>query len=112
MSLDKAYRALHSAKTFRTDILGMAVTGDFCHQKEFVSREMPGIVARNVKGVVYVRRAQNGYGAFSVNSSNVPDVRHYIQNQKEHHRTMTFQDEFRLLLTRHGVEFDERYVWD
>jgi REP element-mobilizing transposase RayT len=55
---------------------------------------------------------QNGYGAFSVSCSSVPELRAYIENQKEHHRTMTFQDEFRLLLRRHGIEFDERYVWD
>ncbi len=41
---------------------------------------------------------QNGYAAFSVSESNVPDVRRYIENQQEHHRTMTFQDELRALL--------------
>jgi putative transposase len=55
---------------------------------------------------------QNGYGAFSVSQSNVDQVKAYIDNQEEHHRTRTFQEEFRLLLKRHGVEFDERYVWD
>lgn len=55
---------------------------------------------------------QNGYAASSVSESNVPEVRRYIENQREHHRKMTFQEELRALLTRHGVEFDERYVWD
>jgi REP element-mobilizing transposase RayT len=55
---------------------------------------------------------QNGYAAFSVSESNVPDVRQYIENQREHHRRMTFQEELRALLNRHGVAFDERYVWD
>jgi REP element-mobilizing transposase RayT len=55
---------------------------------------------------------QNGYGAFSVSQSNVPGVRQYIANQEEHHRRLTFQEEFRLFLKRHGVEYDERYVWD
>jgi len=55
---------------------------------------------------------QNGYAAFSVSESNVRNVRRYIENQREHHRTMVFQDERRALLGRHGVEFDERYVWD
>jgi hypothetical protein len=55
---------------------------------------------------------QNGYGAFSVSQSNVPEVRRYIEEQKEHHRRMTFQEEFRKFLKRHGMEFDERYVWD
>ena len=55
---------------------------------------------------------QNGYAAFSVSQSHVDEVREYIQNQSEHHRKMTFQDELRALLTRHGIEFDERYLWD
>ncbi|MBC8870182.1 MAG: IS200/IS605 family transposase [Planctomycetes bacterium] len=55
---------------------------------------------------------QAGYGGFSVSQSNVEEVRKYIENQAEHHRRMTFQDELRALFERHGIEFDERYVWD
>ncbi len=55
---------------------------------------------------------QNGYAAFSVSQSNVPEVRKYIENQVDHHRKMTFQEELRALLTRHGVDFEECYVWD
>jgi REP element-mobilizing transposase RayT len=55
---------------------------------------------------------QNGYGAFSVSPSNEARVRAYILNQERHHRKITFQDEFRTFLRRHGVAFDERYVWD
>ena len=55
---------------------------------------------------------QNGYAAFSVRESSVPGVRRYIENQREHHRKMTFQEEDRALLKRHDVHFDERYVWD
>ncbi len=55
---------------------------------------------------------QAGYGAFSVSQSGVKAVRTYIAKQKEHHKTRTFQDEFRLFLQRHGIQFDERYVWD
>lgn len=55
---------------------------------------------------------QSGYGAFSVSPSNVDEVRHYISNQKEHHQKVGYQDEFRSLLRRHGLEWDERYVWD
>jgi putative transposase len=55
---------------------------------------------------------QNGYGAFSVSHSNVGRVRAYIDGQDEHHKTMTFQDELRALLCKHGVAFDERYMWD
>ena len=55
---------------------------------------------------------QKGYGAFSVAQSNVEVVKRYIQNQKQHHRRLTFQDEYRQFLKRYQVEFDERYVWD
>jgi len=55
---------------------------------------------------------QNGYGAFSVSQSNVEHVREYIANQEEHHRKLTFQEEYRLFLERHQIVFDERYVWD
>lgn len=55
---------------------------------------------------------QGGYGAFSVSPSQSDSVRRYIENQEEHHRSIGFQDELRKFLQRHGVEFDERYVWD
>ena len=55
---------------------------------------------------------QAGYGAFAVSESNVETVRAYIANQREHHRTKTFQEEYRAFLERHNVAFDERYVWD
>jgi hypothetical protein len=55
---------------------------------------------------------QSGYGVFSVSQSNVEKVRAYIANQKEHHRKQTFQDEYRALLRKYQIEFDERYVWD
>jgi len=55
---------------------------------------------------------QNGYGAFSVSQSNVTQVCRYIEAQQEHHRKASFQEEYRIFLKRHGIEFDERYVWD
>jgi len=55
---------------------------------------------------------QAGYGAFSIGESQADTVIHYIQNQEEHHRTLTFQDEFRKFLERYKVSYDERYVWD
>ncbi len=55
---------------------------------------------------------QNGYGAFSVNPAEVDTVINYIANQKEHHKTKTFQDEYRAFLKKYNVEYDERYVWD
>ena len=55
---------------------------------------------------------QSGYGAFSVSQSDVERVIAYIRNQEENHRKESFQDEFRRLLRKYGLEFDERYVWD
>jgi REP element-mobilizing transposase RayT len=55
---------------------------------------------------------QAGYAAFSVSQSNVEAVMKYISDQEPHHRKITFQDELRALFKRHGIEFDERYVWD
>ena len=55
---------------------------------------------------------QDGYAAFSVSKSQAKAVEHYIRNQKEHHRVKTFQEEYRELLARHGIECDERYMWD
>ncbi|MGC1461180.1 MAG: IS200/IS605 family transposase [Terracidiphilus sp.] len=54
---------------------------------------------------------QGGYGAFSVSQSRRAVVVRYIQDQAKHHRRISFQDEFLALLRNHGVEFDERYVW-
>ena len=55
---------------------------------------------------------QSGYGAFSVSAGDAENTIRYIQNQKEHHRKVTFQDELRELLREAGMEFDERYLWD
>ena len=63
---------------------------------------------RNMAGFAW----QGGYGLFSVSASQVHDVEEYIAKQAEHHRHMSFQEEFRKFLDRYGVEYDERYVWD
>jgi REP element-mobilizing transposase RayT len=55
---------------------------------------------------------QNGYGAFSVSPSHLAALRRYIENQQVHHSRESFQDEFRRLLKKYDVEYDERYVWD
>ncbi|MEO8435181.1 MAG: transposase [Pyrinomonadaceae bacterium] len=54
---------------------------------------------------------QEGYGAFSVSASQVKKTISYIQNQKEHHRKKTFQEEFLEFLIKHGVEYDPRYLF-
>jgi putative transposase len=65
------------------------------------------------KGLTYAEFAwQAGYGAFAVSESNVTTVRDYIERQREHHRKVTFQEEYRAFLERHRVAFDEQYVWD
>jgi len=55
---------------------------------------------------------QGGYGSFSVSQSEAETVIRYIEHQEEHHRKMTFQEEFRKFLERYQVLYDERYVWD
>jgi len=55
---------------------------------------------------------QGGYAAFSVSQSDLGQVRKYIANQAEHHKRINFQDELRLLLKQHQVEWDERYIWE
>ena len=70
--------------------------------------------SRWVKGKWPERRSfgwQSGYGAFSVSESNRANVIRYIQGQEQHHCQVSFQDEFLGLLRKHGVEFDERYIW-
>jgi putative transposase len=54
---------------------------------------------------------QDGYAAFTVSKSNIPQVIAYIQNQREHHRKKTFQEEYLEFLQASGVEYDERYLW-
>src|SRR6202162_2819910 len=55
---------------------------------------------------------QQGYGAFSVGVSQVQETVHYIEQQLEHHRTRTFQEEYLVFLKKHGAHFDEKYLWD
>jgi putative transposase len=54
---------------------------------------------------------QDGYGAFTVSRSQLPAVSEYVRGQRQHHAKVDFRDEFRALLRKHNVEFDERYLW-
>ena len=54
---------------------------------------------------------QEGYGAFSVSISHIENTINYINNQKEHHKKQTFQEEYLMILKNHGVEYDEQYLW-
>ena len=55
---------------------------------------------------------QSGYGAFSVSQSDADTVVNYVANQEQHHQKMTFQDEYRKLLEKYRINYDETYVWD
>lgn len=55
---------------------------------------------------------QKGYGVFSIGQSQSETVARYIKRQKEHHKKQDFKDEFRALLRKYEIEYDERYVWD
>jgi REP element-mobilizing transposase RayT len=90
-------------------LFGLARTLPISKVAEEVKKES----SKWAKGVVSPQFSwQNGYGAFSVSPSNGPQVQAYIAKQEEHHHTRTFQDEFRALLRRNGVDWDERYVWE
>lgn len=82
----------------------------------------PSAIAQRIKGgsSIWIRDHfpewngfawQDGYGAFSVSRSNVEAVANYIRTQRRHHRNTGFQTEYRTLLEKHGVEYDERYLW-
>jgi hypothetical protein len=55
---------------------------------------------------------QNGYGVFSVSPSHMKALTTYIQEQEDHHKRISFQDEFRRMLTKYALKWDERYIWD
>ena len=54
---------------------------------------------------------QAGYGVFSLGQSQFPELLAYIDNQEEHHRKHTFQEEYVAFLKRYGVTYDEKYLW-
>jgi putative transposase len=55
---------------------------------------------------------QDGYGVFSVSKSAVPSVVRYIENQREHHSKLSFEEEYVALLKKHGIDYDDRYLFD
>ncbi len=55
---------------------------------------------------------QGGYGAFSIGYSQIKEVTQYIEHQKVHHKKMSFQEEYRIILEKYNIDYDERYVWD
>lgn len=83
-----------------------------------VSEMMKRIKGKSSKWVNEEKKAkprfhwQEGYGAFTVSQSNIPSAQQYIQTQKEHHKTKTFEEEFILLLDRHRIVYDPKYVFE
>jgi REP element-mobilizing transposase RayT len=55
---------------------------------------------------------QTGYGAFSIGQSGVAATERYILRQEDHHRRLSFQDEYRRFLVKYRIPYDERFVWD
>lgn len=77
------------------------------------------VVKANSSGWVHENRPghadftwQSGYGAFSLSQSNMKKLLQYIQRQEEHHTTVTFEEEYVALLKRHGIEYDQKYLWE
>jgi len=64
------------------------------------------------KGIYYSHfKWQGGYGGFSVSSSILDKTTQYIEKQEEHHRVMTFKEEYLLFLKEYGIDYDEEYLW-
>lgn len=78
---------------------------------KFLERLKPAVTKR-ARSIIHPKfEWQDGYGAFSIGESQIPPVRKYIRNQKEHHKKQSFEDEFKDMLAQAGIEFDERYLW-
>ncbi len=69
-----------------------------------------GWISRTFKEAAAGFQWQEGYGAFTVSESQLPKVHRYIERQEEHHRSVSFLEEFKTLLKAHGLTFDERYL--
>lgn len=111
MALDSPALAINSVEDHTHVLLRLSRTHAICD----VIQEMKTSTSKWLKtrGEILTKFSwQSGYGAFSVSPSQLDSVRRYIENQEGHHRSISFQDEFRRFLQRHVVEFDERYVWD
>lgn len=86
--------------TLSTSQAARALKGDSSYG---IRREFPGMAGFGW---------QDGYGAFSVSHSAVQSVVQYIKDQREHHLTRSFEDEYVALLKKHGIDYDDRYLFD
>lgn len=78
--------------------------------EELKSSSSKWIKTRNVKFSNFYW--QSGYGAFSVNPTEIEIVTAYIKKQEDHHKIKSFQDEYRVFLKKYNIEYHEEYVWD
>jgi REP element-mobilizing transposase RayT len=77
-------------------------------------RDVKGLSSRFVRQEIHGMKHfgwQEGYGGFSVSASVVRKVIEYIEGQVEHHKARSFEEEFKKLLDRYGIEYEERYLW-
>ncbi|MFW6145812.1 MAG: IS200/IS605 family transposase [Planctomycetota bacterium] len=96
------------------DHLHLAVIARPTTRLSDLMREVKANSSKSIQGrfpTLKVFAWQDGYSAFSVSESVLPDVVKYIQGQQAHHKKQTFQEELLALLARHGVEYDPRYIW-
>jgi len=95
------------------DHLHLAVIGGQTTRLSDLMREVKANSSRWIHGRFPGLKAfgwQDSYSAFSVSASVLPDVVQYIRGQEVHHQKLTFQEELVALLTRHGVDYDPRYI--
>ncbi len=92
-------------------LLGMPPTVSVSEALKRIKGESSGWIKQHCAGCAGFDW-QDGYGAFTVSTSQIGDVEAYIRGQPEHHRTRTFQEEYRAFLNRHQLDYDERYLWD
>ena len=81
-------------------------------EKTGENRTLEGVKKSLIPVILSEAKNLHGYGGFSVSPAHVEKVAEYIAQQETHHRGVSFQEEYRRLLKRYGVEYDERYVWD
>lgn len=109
-SLDAQLRALNGAADHLHLLIAIPATASI----SAIAWKVKGCTSKWIHETFPHRRNfewQRGYAAFSVSESQVPRVIRYIERQKEHHRRVSFRDEFVRLLTHHGVQVDERYLF-
>lgn len=90
-------------------LVGLKTTHDIPEIIRIVKTESSKWIKREINQSAF--GWQDGYGIFTVSASSLEKVRSYVLNQEEHHRTMTFKEEYIALLKKCGVEFNEKFLW-